>query len=146
MNFIKGIIYDAFFVLRDESDRNAEDKEHLCFICGLDRELIEKNSRMSFKHHVENDHNEWNYAFYMMYVTKKEKTELSSIESYVRRHLETNNILWFPQKEGISIMAEKEEVDTMTKEIEDIKATILKLQKEFEEIKDHALKKSSQTK
>jgi hypothetical protein len=134
MNFIKGIIYDAFFVLRDESSLNLFDRENHCFICGLDRESIEKGSGNTFAYHTQSEHNMWNYAFYMMYVLKKTQTELTSIESYVKDMLKTNNILWFPQKNSVSIKKEEEPVDSMTKEIEELKLAVLKVQEEINEI------------
>lgn len=135
-NFIKGIIYDTFFVLRDKDDHDKKDKENFCFICGLEREIIEKNSGISFEVHTEHEHNLWHYAFYIMYVNQKKETELSSIESYVKGHLDKKSILWFPQGEGISIVMDQEEADVVGKEIEDLKSAIEKVLNDIELVKE----------
>lgn len=103
MNFIKGIIFDAFFVLRDETDKNDWDRKHRCFICGLEREEYENLTKKSFDSHIAKEHNEWNYALYIMYLSDKDRTELTSVESYLRNCLDNNSILWYPQKNAISI-------------------------------------------
>ncbi|OMJ74119.1 hypothetical protein SteCoe_27039 [Stentor coeruleus] len=111
MNFIKGIIFDAFFVLRDETDKNDWDRKHRCFICGLEREEYENLTKRSFDSHVTKEHNEWNYVLYIMHLSDKDRTELTSVESYMRNCLDNNSILWYPQKTAISIQKAEEKQD-----------------------------------
>jgi inositol 1,4,5-triphosphate receptor type 1/inositol 1,4,5-triphosphate receptor type 3 len=44
LNIVAGIIIDTFGSLREELDIYTKDLENLCFICGFDKETIEKES------------------------------------------------------------------------------------------------------
>lgn len=57
MNFIKGIIYDTFFILKDNDDAKEKDKKFKCFVCGLEREEIESVENKNFKFHILYEHN-----------------------------------------------------------------------------------------
>jgi len=55
LNCILGIIIDNFGILRDQLKSYILDKENLCFICGLSKEYLEKNSDVAhqgFLHHI----------------------------------------------------------------------------------------------
>lgn len=123
MNFIKGIIFDAFFVLKDETDKNDWDMKHRCFICGLEREDVEKITQKSFEYHVLREHNEWNYALYIMHIIEKTRTELSSVESYVRNSLDNNSIMWYPQKRANVKQYNEESKETQDNNGSDNKST-----------------------
>jgi len=45
---------------------------------------------------VKEDHNMWNYIFYISYIIKKNKTDLTGIESFVRECIDHKNVEWFP--------------------------------------------------
>lgn len=94
LNIIFGIIIDTFAALRDEKNRMQEDMKTKCFVCGLDRYTFEKNAD-GFKMHIERDHQVWNYLYYLYYITKKDKTELNGIESYVTEKCADYNIEWY---------------------------------------------------
>lgn len=136
MNFIKGIIFDSFFVLNDETDQKTWDREHVCFICGLEQELVEKETGRSFWYHTEKEHNEWNYAFYIMYLNSKPETELTSIESYVQGCLKEKEISWFPLNSCTTTneVAEEAENDT-EKSLNLLKQQLAAIRKDFAEIK-----------
>lgn len=44
INIVAGIIIDTFGSLREELSVYKEDLENICFICGYDKETIEKES------------------------------------------------------------------------------------------------------
>lgn len=134
MNFIKGIIFDAFFLLKDEDDTNEWDKKNLCFVCGTEREEIENLTQRSFRYHVEREHNEWNYAFYIMYLDNKYTTEYTSVETYVRNCLDTNSLAWYPQKAGVSFSLDtKKDTTQLEDQIYHIKQQLSDFKNELEE-------------
>jgi inositol 1,4,5-triphosphate receptor type 1/inositol 1,4,5-triphosphate receptor type 3 len=45
INIISGIIIDTFGTLRDSLGKYTYDLENYCFICGFDKETIEKSSK-----------------------------------------------------------------------------------------------------
>jgi len=52
--------------------------------------------KRTFKSHIFEDHNLYNYMFYIAYINNKDKTELTGIESYVKHCLDQKEIKWFP--------------------------------------------------
>ena len=44
INMFSGIIIDTFGALTKELHVREKDMENICFICGLDKEKLEKNS------------------------------------------------------------------------------------------------------
>jgi inositol 1,4,5-triphosphate receptor type 1/inositol 1,4,5-triphosphate receptor type 3 len=65
LNIIAGIIIDTFASLRDKHEADIADKKNICFICGLNKDLIERATNKPFAHHTYFDHNEWNYLFFL---------------------------------------------------------------------------------
>lgn len=116
MNIIQGIIIDTFAVLREAQEKNTIDRINKCFICGMEKEVIERSTNRAFKHHIDNEHNEWNYLFFISYLEKKEQTEHTGIESHVKERINRKDINWFPQHRALSIL---EFVDTEEKIIND---------------------------
>ena len=52
---IKGIIIDTFAVLRMEMETKKNELENFCFICGIDRQTLDRKSdisRKGFQYHV----------------------------------------------------------------------------------------------
>ncbi len=45
INIVSGIIIDTFGTLREKLNEYTEDLENICFICGFDKEFIEKSSK-----------------------------------------------------------------------------------------------------
>jgi hypothetical protein len=41
-NIVGGLMLDAFSSLREEADALESDKKNQCYICGMDREAVEK--------------------------------------------------------------------------------------------------------
>ena len=58
-----------------------EIKNH-CTICSLRREPFDKHSK-GFNYHIENEHNVWNYLYFIFGLKKKDETEYTGMESYV---------------------------------------------------------------
>ncbi len=54
INIVAGIVIDKFGDLRETLDEFNEDLENYCFICGIDRETLDKASNMlkGFESHI----------------------------------------------------------------------------------------------
>ena len=74
INIVSGIIIDTFGTLREKLNKFNFDLENYCFICGFDRETIEKASRnqRGFNYHIKSEHYMWNYLFYIAYIKNKD--------------------------------------------------------------------------
>lgn len=107
LGVVQGIITDTFARLREEQEFCKKDMENKCFICGLQRDYIEKNTVQGFLHHIENDHNEWNYILFIVYLLDKKETEYSGIESYIREQYDKDDLVWIPNKVSLSIAQPK---------------------------------------
>ena len=88
LNILLGIIIDQFSTLRDNNNSYNEDKTSICFICGFDRETLEKLGNKGYTHHIKEDHNLWKYLYFIAYLREKEETEYTGLESYVAEQLE----------------------------------------------------------
>ena len=98
LNILLGIIIDTFGSLRAELKAYTWDRANICFICGFDREMLEKvsNKRNGFVRHIKDDHYMWNYLFYIAYLFEKDSSDFTGIESYVREKVDKQDISWFP--------------------------------------------------
>ena len=94
---VSGLILDAFDNLRGDREEIEKDMEKNCFICGLNREKIEKYylGKEGFEKHLQ-DHSVENYLFYMFYLEDKDPNEYSGLESYVKAEIDKESISWFP--------------------------------------------------
>ena len=99
-----GLIFAAFDTLRGEREELENDMESTCFICGLDREKIEKYyvGKDGFGNHLQ-DHSVNNYFFYMFYLEEKDPNEYSGLESYVKKNIDKESIAWFPIGRSLKI-------------------------------------------
>jgi len=98
---VGGIIIDNFAKLRnEESDMNYE-LTNVCTICGLNRDEIEKiydKFGKTYNDHINNDHDPFNYIFYLFYIKKKDHTEFTGMESFVyNMAFVEKDITWFPE-------------------------------------------------
>lgn len=138
MNIIQGIIIDTFAVLREQSDRNTADRETKCFVCGKDKEYIERCTNRPFRYHCVHEHNEWNYLYFIAYLNNKESTEHTGIESTIHELVKEKDISWIPQQQGLTLkdVDDTEELQ-MHQKIESISQTYDSLQKEMKDVKKY---------
>lgn len=105
-NIIFGIIIDTFAGLRDEAAVMEDDMRNICYICGTDRQSMDKDSANGFMHHIEKEHSLWMYVFFIIYLNNKDTTEYTGIESYVSEKLVQDDIAWFPFNKAICLEAD----------------------------------------
>ena len=135
MNIVQGLTVDTFAVLRKQHEKDKEDRENKCFICGLEKESIERATNRPFKHHTFYEHNEWKYVHFIGYLEDKEETEYTGIESYVVEKIAKKDVSWFPQQEALSIKNQESNTDTiMLKQSEELKSTLAEIETDLKEL------------
>ena len=96
-NIFTGIIVGAFAELRDETNKNENDKNNVCYICQLTRDdCLKKN--IDFDSHVKKEHFLWNYLYFLTYLHINDPNNFNSIENNVWEKLEEQDITWIPIK------------------------------------------------
>ena len=83
---VAGLIIDTFSQMRSENEAIEEDMQEKCFICSIDRDLIE-SAGISFHDHIRNQHNMWSYFWFRMYLEGKVRHSSPPTP----RHLYTHN-------------------------------------------------------
>ena len=101
---VSGLIVDTFESLRQDRDEIEENMKSTCFICGLDKEKIEKYypGKEGFEKHLK-EHSIANYFFYTFYLEDKESSEYSGLESYIKEQIDNESISWFPEGRSLKI-------------------------------------------
>lgn len=66
-----------------------------CFICSIENGQFKRYGK-GFLKHIKEDHNMWNYLFFMLYLELKEETEFSAQEAYVSEMIKSRNLGFFP--------------------------------------------------
>lgn len=136
LNLVQGIIIDTFAILRAKHEMNMYDKEYKCFICGIDRETIERGTTHPFMYHKVNEHNEWNYMFYVYFLISKNPTEFSGIESHIKESIDKSGIDWFPLNQALSLVSESNSVEAgILVSMQDVKQQLKDLTTEFHDFK-----------
>lgn len=102
LNLIFGIIIDAFADLRSKKTEADENIRNYCTICSLESEPFEKHGN-GFAHHIEHEHNLWNYIFFVYGLKKKDPTEYTGMESYVADMVLRDDIGWVPIQRALSL-------------------------------------------
>lgn len=95
-NIIFGLIIDTFAQVRNEKRAIELDQLNRCYIWNIDRYVFDQDGK-GFEDHCKNDHNMWNYIFYIVHLQTKDPTEFNGVESYVWNKL---NTLPDPNKTG----------------------------------------------
>jgi len=111
-SIVSGIIIDTFGHLREEEEEKMKDINHKCFVCGLSKEVFEKQSDIGndFTKHIKKDHYMWNYIFFIAYLKDKDETEYTGIESYIYEKLQKSDFTsWFPLFKSLSLKTYEED-------------------------------------
>lgn len=114
MNIIFGIIIDTFAELRDAQNTRDDDYKNVCFICGYERDVFEKQGK-SFDTHVTHPHNPTNYINFLIYLRDKPSDEYDGIESFVWDQYSEKKTHWVPIESTMLITVDKDEIDIDTK-------------------------------
>eukprot|EP01061_Rhynchopus_euleeides_P047402 TRINITY_DN9485_c2_g1_i1.p1 TRINITY_DN9485_c2_g1~~TRINITY_DN9485_c2_g1_i1.p1 ORF type:complete len:443 (+),score=233.20 TRINITY_DN9485_c2_g1_i1:103-1431(+) len=110
LNIIFGVIIDTFAELRSEKQKIEEAIRSRCFICGIESSQFDRKA-VGFEHHIKNDHNMWNYIFFIHHLQKKDPDEFTGQESYVHSMMLKGDLSFFPLNKAVCLEGKQEEDD-----------------------------------
>jgi inositol 1,4,5-triphosphate receptor type 1/inositol 1,4,5-triphosphate receptor type 3 len=93
-NIIGGVLIDNFASLRQAREEMLMDKTEKCFICGIDKEALEKKSEDLKTHYTKQYHKLWNYVFYLYYLEKQPKK--TGLEASIKDKTKEEDVSWIP--------------------------------------------------
>ena len=106
-NIIAGLMLNAFGQLREDAGKREECYADTCFVCGFDRKDYDNlnlgSEFPSFDEHKSQDHNRWNFIYFIDYIQTKDETEYTGAEQYVADQLAANEMLWVPVRRSFSV-------------------------------------------
>jgi hypothetical protein len=112
LNIIFGIILDTFGSLRENAKIKHELMTSLCFVCGIEKndfdDAANGDSTKGFQPHIKEEHNMWNYLFFLLYLKHKDKTEYTGAETFVSGRNEDDDTTWIPEKRAMSLQLDEE--------------------------------------
>jgi hypothetical protein len=126
LNMIFGIIIDTFAELRVMKVKTEYQKRNFCYVCSINRNLIEK-SGVDFRAHIQKSHYLWNYLFLLYHIKKKPKTELNGIENYIIEQVDADRIDWFPIGQSKDFINDDEPKQSPVQVIEMIQSQLDKI-------------------
>ena len=92
-------IIDTFGELRQKNSEAQEEKNNVCFICEIKRDkCLLKN--IDFDKHVEQEHNIWNYVYFLNYLYVNNSLNFNWIENSVWEKLKKQGSNWLPLVEN----------------------------------------------
>lgn len=100
LNIVFGIIVDTFGDMRDEQFRRAEIIENTCLICLNEKKDI-LESKNEFDDHITQQHNIWNYVYFLNYLKHKPFLDLTVAEMEAWQCTKKKNHDWLPLKKSI---------------------------------------------
>ena len=141
LNLIFGMIVDAFGNLRDQRVQDDEDQENNCFICGINRSEFERY--MSFDEHTIQEHNTWDYLYFIIYLREKyshNKNDLNEVENTVYEKYSENNLDWIPVSRSVSLEKKQKEIGSTQENTAEMQTMIKAIVSEVKEVKNNLAK------
>uniref|UniRef100_A0A8C2U5H5 Inositol 1,4,5-trisphosphate receptor n=1 Tax=Coturnix japonica TaxID=93934 RepID=A0A8C2U5H5_COTJA len=145
LNLIFGVIIDTFADLRSEKQKKEEILKTTCFICGLERDKFD-NKTVSFEEHIKEEHNMWNYLYFIVLVRVKNKTDYTGPESYVAQMIKVRNknLDWFPRMRAMSLVSnegegEQNEIRNLQDKLNSTMKLVSHLTSQLNELKEQVL-------
>lgn len=97
-----------------------------CFVCSIPAAEFQRDGG-GFENHVNEEHNLWNYLFFLVHLELKDTTEYTSHESYVFEHLEDWDLSFFPINRAIALKDRNDKVDDVGERIKRLEDKIVAL-------------------
>ena len=104
LNIIFGIIIDTFAQLRDAKTDTDDDIKNTCFICNIDRQVLDRDTEEGFDEHITRDHSVWQYLNFIIHLLSIDTSELNGTESYILALYEVGDHTWFPMGKSQKII------------------------------------------
>ncbi|KAK3235253.1 hypothetical protein CYMTET_54538 [Cymbomonas tetramitiformis] len=96
LNIITGLIIDSFLTIRMEEKESEAETANKCFMCSHERTALDDCQNSTFVEHITEQHNPWHYMCYFVYVTNKDRSELTGLESFVCQQLDDRLVEFLP--------------------------------------------------
>jgi hypothetical protein len=65
-----------------------KDTEEVCFMCGITDKVFNRTiGRDTFKKHIKNEQNLWNYVYYIIAIWEQDKDDDDGLEWQIRRYI-----------------------------------------------------------
>ena len=132
-NIIAGLMLDAFGQLREDAGNREECYSDTCFVCGFDRKDYDNlnlgSEYPTFDQHKMEDHNRWNFIYFIDYIQTKDATEYTGAEQYVADQIAANEMLWVPVRSSFAVAT-----SDSFKKLEDDEAQALKEEQEKHDV------------
>ncbi|KAI8393697.1 uncharacterized protein BYT42DRAFT_609468 [Radiomyces spectabilis] len=133
LNAIFGIIFDTFGHLRDERSAILQDMKTSCFICSINAVEFQRHAKKGFEDHVKNDHNIWQYLFFIVHLKNKDRTEYTGPESYVAGCLKDMNYSFFPINRALCLRQHDDDDTERLLKLEEMTSTLMERMSKIEE-------------
>jgi hypothetical protein len=149
LNIIFGIILDTFSELREDAKEKHDIMTGECFICAIDKstfddDAMKNGQQKGFIRHIKEEHNMWDYMFFIMFLENKDSTEFTGAETYVQKCLDNNDIKWVPKKRALCLDDDDDDDDSFEEVIEDNTKEIKSLTKDKVKEMDDSVKELAQ--
>eukprot|EP00753_Platysulcus_tardus_P010959 PLAT3172.1.p1 GENE.PLAT3172.1~~PLAT3172.1.p1 ORF type:complete len:3198 (-),score=1828.26 PLAT3172.1:113-9706(-) len=130
LNVVFGIIIDTFADLRGQATEKLDDMKDRCFICNIDRYTFDRQGN-GFDFHIKNDHNMWQFLYYIVHVQLKDPTEYTGLESYVAQCIREDSTAFFPLHKAICLdmadTSEAEDIKLIGRRVDDLAGDLASL-------------------
>ena len=117
-----GIIIDTFLSQRETNKEMEDDKNNVCFICGLNKNELNKcysGSEFGYNEHIRLDHYFWNYMFAIFNVTLDDNPDMIFLDKIIKEGYENKQYSSFmPYKKCLKQNQKKENEEEEIKEDE----------------------------
>ena len=133
LNLVFGIVIDTFSNIRSEKIEDEEDQTGKCFICDIDRGMLERVGS-GFERHSLHEHHMWNYIFYIVHLKLKGVINLSEIEDYVYRCYKNKDYSWIPYKRALCMKGKTGGEDDLDVEVDEIKIKVNKIESKLDKL------------
>ncbi len=91
LNMVFGIIIDTFRELRKETTETEYDISNVCFICGVEKDQLEKEN-INYDNHISDEHYVWNYVYYMFGLKEIDEQDANAVTSYAIEKIKNKEI------------------------------------------------------
>ena len=97
----QGIIIDSFGQLRDENAQVLAQLKGACFICGLERAVLDR-SPGGMEAHVAEHHNYWHYVSLFIFLQTADRRRFTDLEEYVYDCVQRGDAAWIPHRQCLA--------------------------------------------
>jgi len=129
-NVVFGVIVDNFAELRDGRKEQSEDRENVCYICGVDRDQFNR-AHLSFEDHKNHDHHLPVYLRFIVYVMTKERNDLTGLEDYVYQCIKNGSLEWLPVQHVVKLHGRRQDDDNENEGHTSIQARLERIEKKL---------------